>query len=171
MEIRKTLEQLTRTVGQYKYPMIVILIGLLIMLMPPKSKEKEIVILPADENIMTVEERLCDILSVISGAGKVRVLLTESLGEEIIYQTDINSNTSANLNDTSSDTVIVSDAERNESGLVRQVNPPVYLGAIIICEGADNPVVRLGIVEAVSTVTGLGADKISVLKMGSDGGL
>ena len=104
-------------------------------------------------------------------AGKVRVLLTESIGEEIIYQTDINSNTSTNLNDTSSDTVIVSDAERSESGLVRQVNPPVYLGAIIICEGADNPVVRLGIVEAVSTVTGLGADRISVLKMGSDGGL
>ena len=78
MAIKRTLEELTRTVGQYKYPVIVILIGLLIMLMPSKSKEKETVILPADENIMTVEERLCDILSVISGAGKVRDLLTES---------------------------------------------------------------------------------------------
>ena len=48
---------------------------------------------------------------------------------------------------------------------MRQENPAQYLGVIVVCEGADSPAVRLAIVEAVSDVTGLGADRISVLKM------
>ena len=48
---------------------------------------------------------------------------------------------------------------------MRQVNPPTYLGAIIICEGADDANIRLAVVDAVSKVTGLGANRISVLKM------
>lgn len=35
----------------------------------------------------------------------------------------------------------------------------------MVCQGADNAAVRLAIVEAVSKVTGLGANRISVLKM------
>ena len=66
---------------------------------------------------------------------------------------------------TKTDTVTVTDAQRNESGLIRQVNPPVYKGAVIVCQGADNAAVRLAIVDAVGKATGLGADKISVLKM------
>ena len=60
---------------------------------------------------------------------------------------------------------MTTDSDRNETGLVHQINPPVYLGAVVLAQGADNPVVKLSIVEAVSKVTGLGADKISVLKM------
>jgi stage III sporulation protein AG len=70
-----------------------------------------------------------------------------------------------NENGDDSDTVIITDSSRNESGLIRQVNPPVYLGAIVLCQGGDRPSVRLAIVDAVSKVTGLGADRISVLKM------
>lgn len=38
-------------------------------------------------------------------------------------------------------------------------------GAAIVCEGADDAKVRLAIVEAVKAYTGLGSDKITVLKM------
>ena len=47
----------------------------------------------------------------------------------------------------------------------RQVNPPTYLGAVIVCQGADSASVRLAIVSAVCSVTGLSTDKITVLKM------
>jgi stage III sporulation protein AG len=63
------------------------------------------------------------------------------------------------------ETVIITDAQRAQQGLVKQVNPPVYLGAVVVCQGADRASVRLAIVEAVANATGLGADKISVLKM------
>ena len=56
------------------------------------------------------------------------------------------------------------DAARTETGLVRQTLEPIYRGAVVLCDGADQSGVRLAIVNAVSSVTGLGADRICVLK-------
>ena len=61
--------------------------------------------------------------------------------------------------------MILSSSDREEEGLVRQVNPPVYLGALIVCQGGDNPTVKLSIVEAVMDITGLSSNQITVLKM------
>ena len=69
------------------------------------------------------------------------------------------------LGDTKKDTVIVTDGDRAQNGLVQQLLPPTYLGAIIVCEGGDRAEVRLAIAKAVSRYTGLGIDRISVLKM------
>ena len=95
----------------------------------------------------------------------VQVMLTLASGEETLYQTNEDYSIGDNTNTKRSDTVTVTDAQRNETGLIRQQNPPKYLGAIVVCNGADSPEVRLAVVEAVSKVTGLGADDISVLKM------
>lgn len=38
-------------------------------------------------------------------------------------------------------------------------------GAVIACEGAENAQVRLCVINAVSAYTGLGSDKISVIKL------
>ena len=62
-------------------------------------------------------------------------------------------------------TVIITDSQRSESGLIRQVNPAAYKGAIVVCQGADSPSVRLAVTQAVSKITGLGTDSICVLKM------
>lgn len=92
-------------------------------------------------------------------------MLSVSRGEETVYQSD-----PQNVNEETgmvnkSTTVIITDANRQEAGLVRQKNPQTYLGAIVVCQGGDDPSVCLAIVQAVSDVTGLGADQISVLKM------
>ncbi|MFQ8983403.1 MAG: hypothetical protein ACLR6W_04145 [Evtepia sp.] len=39
---------------------------------------------------------------------------------------------------------------------------PRYQGALVVCPGGDDPEVRLQITEALSALTGLGADKISI---------
>jgi stage III sporulation protein AG len=39
------------------------------------------------------------------------------------------------------------------------------MGAVVIAQGADDPSIKLAIVDAVTKATGLGANKISVLKM------
>ena len=95
----------------------------------------------------------------------MQVLLTTERGEETIYQTDSHTSVGGDNNSAQVETVIISGSERNQSGLIKQINPPTYMGAIVVCQGADSPIVRLAIVEAVSKVTGLGADRISVLKM------
>ena len=38
-------------------------------------------------------------------------------------------------------------------------------GAVILCEGADNSSVRLYVTNAVSVYTGLGSDKIRIIKL------
>lgn len=38
-------------------------------------------------------------------------------------------------------------------------------GAVVLCEGAENSAVRLSVTNAVSAYTGLGSDKITVLKI------
>lgn len=125
------------------------------MLLPESSGEPE----PAAivETAPGLEERLESLLRQIEGAGQVRVLLTEESGRETVFQTDTQAS--------GEDTVLVESSDRNESGLVRQTLEPVYRGAVILCQGADHPSVKLAIVEAVGCVTGLGADAISVLKM------
>ena len=108
----------------------------------------------------SMEERLENILSQIQGAGTVQVLLTEESGRQTLYQTDVQSDESRRTEDT----VLVEDAARTESGLVRQTLEPKYRGAVVLCDGADRSAVKLAIVEAVGCVTGLGADRICVLK-------
>lgn len=170
MELGSLQGKITGFIKKYRYVIIVLVIGIVFMLLPEigtdpdKSAHEEIA---SDEPLSepSINERLAEILSKISGAGDVQVLLTVSAGEETVYQTDDNISITEDTNTTQVDTVVVTDADRNQTGLIRQVNPPAYLGAIVVCQGADSPAVRLAIVDAVSKVTGLGADRISVLKM------
>ena len=90
------------------------------------------------------------------------MLLTVRTGGETHYQTDEDSQPDVRR---SVSTVIVEDENRQELGLVRRTDPPVYQGAVVVCQGAEDPQVRLAIVEAVSCATGLGADRITVVRM------
>lgn len=159
--------KLSSMIQKYKYVILILCAGLLLLTLPSskvKQEQKDVIIAP-DTNILSVEDQLSQILSYVQGAGKVQVMLSISSGEETLYQTDGNHTNNADSATTKTDTVTVTDSDRNEAGLIRQINPPVYAGAIVVCQGADNPSVRYAIVEAVSKATGLGADKISVLKM------
>ena len=51
--------------------------------------------------------------------------------------------------------------------LLRGEGPEDCLGAVVVCEGAESAQARLRIVKAVSAFTGLGSDRIIVLKMKS----
>ena len=152
---------------KYKYVAIIFIAGLILMLLPSgKSDSSDATVITKEtDSIMTLEQQLSEFLSYVKGAGEVKVILTVSAGEETFYQTNDDYSAGNDSSSTRTDTVTVTDAERNETGLIRQVNPPTYLGAIVVCQGADSPAVRLAIIEAVSKATGLGSDRISVLKM------
>lgn len=152
-------------VKKYRYVLILVLAGLILMLLPeskPQTQSQtQSVTQPSEPDL---EESLTQILSQISGAGKVQVLLTQAAGEKILYQTDEDRTVGDTSTETHSDTVLLSGSGQ-ESGLIQQVLPPVYRGAIVICQGADNANVTLSIVKAVMSVTGLRSDCITVLKM------
>ena len=156
---------------KYRLAIIVLLAGILLLVFPngEKQEEKSMPVSTEESLQESLQESLKDsleeILSQISGAGKVSVLLTQAAGKETIYQID--ENTSAENGGSSShrQTVLISGTGREENGLIRQVKEPTYLGAVIVCQGADNAAVRLAVVEAVRSATGLTTDRISVLKM------
>lgn len=151
---------------KYRYVLILVLCGMFFLLLPDaeteKTPEQSDPVQAAQEDL---QESLETILSQISGAGKVKVLLTLEKGEQTIYQTDEDLSSGTDSENTRRDTVLISDVNREENGLVRQTIPPVYRGAIIVCQGGNDAKVRLSIVEAVMSVTGLRSDCITVLKM------
>lgn len=159
MDMESGKEQIIRSVKKYQYVLWVVLLGIFLMLLPQKQEEPEREIPAETEAALTLEEELSAMLSKISGVGKAEVLLTELSGSSTIYQTDTTQNQG------NSDTVIVMDRNREEQGLVKQFLPPVYKGALVVCQGADSASVRLSVVDAVKSVTGLSSDCITVLKM------
>lgn len=167
MDVSKILKNISTLISKYKYAIAILLLGVGLMLLPKRNEKKQN---PQTQELLqtepiSVEEQLASILSQVKGAGKVEVMLTIKEGEQTIYQTDTNTSQADSSASTTSDTVIISDKNRTQSALIRQVYGPKYQGAIILCSGANDPTVRLAIVDAVSKITGLGADKISVLEL------
>jgi len=159
LEAKHSIEKLAAVLKKYRYVCIVVLAGILLMMLPTGSTRKKTETYEnVQEDAPSMELRLTNILGQIRGAGKVSVMLTESAGEETVFQADQSSSGQK-------DTVTVTDENRSENGLVVQILPPRYQGALVVCQGADNPQVRLAIAEAVASLTGLGMDKITIVKM------
>ncbi len=150
---------------KYRIILVVVLIGAFLMLMPETPKPNADIpaeTLPEKADLQT---SLGLILSKIEGAGKTEVLLTESAGEQVHYQANEDISTRDQGKDQRRDTVLVTNSDREETGLIRRIDPPTYQGAIVIWQGANTAQVRLSIGEAVANATGLSTNRITVLKM------
>ena len=108
-----------------------------------------------DETVRELTTTLERVLCQIPGAGEVRVILTLSREQELIYQTDTDTRADGSGK---VETVLSSGA-----GVVRTKLAPVYRGAIVACEGAERPTVVLHIRAAVKSLTGLSGEQISVI--------
>lgn len=159
MDMETGKQQFITFLKKYQYVLLVILVGVCLMMMPAKSEQPQMISMPEETAVTDLENELSFILSKIAGVGKTEVLLTEASGSHTIYQMD----TGRNREDLQ--TVIITDKNREEAGLVKQIVPPDYKGALVVCEGGDSANVRLAVVDAVKSVTGLSADCITVLKM------
>ena len=167
MDISALGNKVMELIKKYRYVILILVIGIVLMILPGGSDNEETPIAATEPARTSIDqtEALTQILSQIKGAGKVKVLLSLHAGEKTLYQTDQDSSTGADSGSVRYETVIVTDGDRAQHGLVQQTVAPEYRGAIVVCQGADDVSVRLAIVEAVSNATGLGTDRISVLKM------
>lgn len=111
-----------------------------------------------------LERRLEEALSQVQGVGEADVILTLKSGPQKILAQDSETSISERGTESSVSSVLISRGSGEEDAIVVQQLSPQYQGALVICSGGDNPEVRLRLVEAVSALTGLGADKISVCK-------
>ena len=168
MVIKGLTEKAGSVISKYKYPIVIILIGIGLLIIPQKQNKSEVVKTDKTINNQTFDtDELTLILQSVQGAGKVKVMLSYATGENTIFQIDNDTNFSGDSNATQSKTVVITDSQRAENGLIKRIDPPTYLGAIVVCEGAESATVRLAITQAVSKITGLSTDNICVLKMES----
>lgn len=167
MDINALGSKVVEFIKKYRYVILVLVIGIVLMTLPEGSNSEEATATSTEPTSISMDqtEALTQILSQIQGAGKVKVLLSVHAGEKTLYQTDQDTSTGADSGSVRYETVIITDSDRAQYALVQQTVAPEYRGAIVVCQGADDVSVRLAIVEAVSNATGLGTDRISVLKM------
>lgn len=154
---------------RHKFVLLIVLLGLVLMALPERTQEAPHPLTPTTPANTFPEEDLAasleKILSQIHGAGEVRVLLSEETGVQTVFQTDTDSQENTQGTSVRVETVIISQGSGMQNGLIVQTNPGTYRGAIVLCQGADDPVIKLQITEAVAKCTGLGTDRISVLKL------
>lgn len=150
-------ESLTKLWKKYRYACAVLLVGLLILFLPGKAERRgsettqttSLDMPSADE----ASEKLEDTLRQIRGVGEVHVLLSYKTSEERFYTKD------------EGETVLLSSGSGTQSPLEKKIVYPTFLGAIIVCDGASDAVVKGYIYDAVQQYTGLRSDQISVLPL------
>ena len=175
IKIKETIARaLERFAGQDKKIKIFTLIGiigiLLILLseLLPSSGSKPRST-PADtdynysEYILSLEEQTEALISAIDGAGRCKVMITLKDTNESVYAKNSEENKSDSSYSKKYEYVLYDGQDGETPVLIKQYFPAVQ-GVAIVCDGADNKVVRESIINSVSSLYNISVSKISVSK-------
>lgn len=131
----------------------------------------------AGNTTSNIKEELEEILSNISGVGKVKVMITYSETSKIVpiyNEESTEENTEEIDSEGGTRTVTQTDVKKevvyeendgNKTLITQSTTSPEIEGAIITAEGADNSQIKTDIIQAVEAVTGLPTHRIQVFKM------
>lgn len=154
---KKAARRLREGWTRYQIPVLAGVLGLLLLLWPKEKETSRQTAQTAEEfSVEEMEDRLEALLGRVDGAGAVCVMLTLADEGEVVYQMD----ETVREGGSEKQTVL---ADKAPVVAVRQT--PRFQGAAVVCEGADRASVRLAVMQAVSSLTGLGHDQITVIKM------
>ena len=118
----------------------------------------------AEEESFSVEEleqRLAQAISRIQGAGDATVLLSLDQGVERVLAED-RVEEQGEKESSQEQTTVLCDGEDGEEVVLLTQYYPSFRGALVVCPGGDDPQVQLAITQAVSALTGLGSDRITI---------
>lgn len=157
---------LTAALGKYKYAALVALVGLVLLLWPggeEKTAPAAAAEAPADPFAAeALEEKLSAALSRIEGAGEVTVVLTLDTTAGQVLAREETETEGSGRSESKSEVVLASKGSGTQEPVSLRQEGPTYRGALVISPGGGDPEVRLALTRAVSALTGLGADKISI---------
>lgn len=172
--VNEKLAGLTPFFKKNRYFLIILLAGMMLLYVgSPRDKPQETAKQPADTqseqnafDLASFQQQLKTQLAMIDGAGRVELMLSLGATEETVYASNIRQSTTGDSDETYENTLsVLQDGSYGEQPVKVKSTCPTFRGAVVLCDGADNISVRLAVTEAVGTVCGLGADKITVLKM------
>ena len=156
---------------KYRYAALIVLLGVLLMLLPARSGQTaagESGTTFAGENfsLAETEQRMETVLGQMEGVGRLRVMLTLAAGPQLqlASDTDVSAENGTGITRSRQEPLTLSRGSGAQEVVVVNQLYPVYQGAVVVCQGAGSSTVRLAVTEAVSALTGLSADRISVVK-------
>lgn len=123
----------------------------------------------ADDATAALEKRLEETLSLIDGAGKVRVMITlKDTGEKVVEKdvtrrtdTDTGGNENSDLSQSS---VYEKDGSTETPYVSNEMTPQVE-GVLVVAQGGGNSLVKQNILQSVMALFPLEAHKITIVKM------
>lgn len=167
----RDLKKIKELFAKNKFLLIVLLVGIGLLLIPTgNSKANDTSKTEMLEfSIENCERKIEKILSECAGVGRVKAAISVRGGSQNVYSMEESSNTRINKDETTKDTdkkisVLSAGSGSEEPIIIRQMYPE-FLGATIVCDGADSSSVRRDISDAVYSLTGLSSDKITIIKM------
>ena len=165
------VKKLTTALEKYKFIWLVLAAGLLLLLLPTSpgggaqsATTESGSVAEFAFSVDELEEKLEVTLSKIDGAGEVTVALTLRTGARQVLAQDVAVSDRDGDSSEERTTVVISGGSGREEAVALQQLAPQFQGAVVVCPGGDDPTVQLRLAEAVSDLTGLGADKISICK-------
>lgn len=180
IDLKESWKAALKIIDKNKKTALLLLVGVVLILLPEITKERKNEMVDKNENessfmmysLEETEQKLEKILSGISGVGEVRVMLTLKTGiEKILAQDETVSKYESGTGETvekreekETSVVVIEGNEGDEAITVKYIYPE-YLGALIVAEGAASASVKLAIVQAVTSVTGLPVGNVTVLSM------
>lgn len=118
------------------------------------------------EYVIQMEDKLKNLISKIKGSGNVEVMLTLDSGTSVVLasndETVTTSNGNASTTTVSANPIIIEQSGSNLPVIVEEILPKIK-GVVIVSSGAKDINVRLNILNAVQTLTGLANSQIQIL--------
>ena len=164
------ISDLAQKLKTYRPALLVLGLGVFLLMLPMGGERTAPTQNAGEESLAediwlrSVQEELSDTLSRIEGAGRLTLMLSVESGIERELARDSESERQDGQSSSRRETVILSSSGGGEEVVVLRSDYPVFRGAVVVCEGGDRASVRLAITEAVTALTGLSSDKISVIK-------
>ena len=152
---------------RYQLPLLILLAGIALMLLPVRKtsgRNPETVPETNSFSLSATQAEMESILGNISGVGRVKVMLTLKGGTTLQLAEDKDKSSRETENRQDSQVVKLNRGSGQQEVVITSEIYPAYLGAVVVCDGADDPSVRLCIIEAIAVLTGLSSEKISVAK-------
>lgn len=108
------------------------------------------------------ENKLSEIISQVNGAGKTSAVVSVASSGEYVYAKNTKKENDNDSMSEDSEIVIYESQNGADSGLVISIKSPDIIGVAIVCEGGDSSVVKAEITKLVTSLFGIGADRVYV---------
>ncbi len=168
-DVKWDFTKITGFIGKYKYILLIIAAGFLLMTFPSGEKRKTDVGKAESFNLSAFEKEVERALSECEGVGRCKVMLSVNSGTESVFAKEARESRRKDESVTESDIdtkpSIMSGGSGSETPVLIKELYPEFRGAVVICDGADSAALRGRVTEAVAALTGLRSDRISVIKM------